>query len=99
VTIEGLPACGCPRRKAESPQSELFAGTIFPAAALQGLTAYLEAMAIFTALLVPIGLAWIAFHAGLGSGRLIRISPVYMQRWASIILAAFSLSLAWAALH
>ncbi|OXC71656.1 hypothetical protein BSU04_45850 [Caballeronia sordidicola] len=28
-----------------------------------------------------------------------RISPVYMQRWASIILAAFSLSLAWAALH
>jgi threonine/homoserine/homoserine lactone efflux protein len=82
-----------------NPKAILFAGTIFPAAAFENLAAYLEAMAIFTALLVPIGLAWIAFGAELASGRLMRISPVHVQRCASIILAAFSLSLAWAALH
>ena len=82
-----------------NPNAILVAGTIVPAAAFQSVAAYLEAMAIFTALLVPIGLAWIAFGAELGSGRLIRISPVHVQRCASIVLAAFSLSLAWAALH
>src|ERR1700710_428500 len=82
-----------------NPKAILFAGTIFPAAAFESLAAYLEAMTIFTALLVPIGLAWIAFGSELGSGRLVRISPVRVQRCASIILAAFSLSLAWAALH
>ncbi|WP_299712729.1 LysE family transporter [Caballeronia sp.] len=82
-----------------NPKAILFAGTIFPVAAFESLAAYIEAMAIFTALLVPIGLAWIALGAELGSGRLMRISPVHVQRCASIILAAFSLSLAWAALH
>ena len=54
---------------------------------------------IFTAALVPTGLAWIAFGAALGSGRLMRLSPVHLQRGASIVLAAFSLSLAWTVLH
>ena len=82
-----------------NPKAILFAGTIFPVAAFESLGSYLEAMAIFTALLVPIGLAWIAFGAELGSGRLTRISPVHVQRCASIILAAFSLSLVWTVLH
>lgn len=82
-----------------NPKAILFAGTIFPAAAFESWTAYLEAMAIFTILLVPIGLAWIAFGAGLGSGRLMRISPAQVQRCASIVLAGFSLSLARALLH
>lgn len=82
-----------------NPKAILFAGTIFPAAVFQSLGAYAEAMAIFTTLLVPIGLLWITFGAGLGSGRLKRVNPVHVQRCASIILAAFSLSLAWAALH
>ena len=82
-----------------NPKAILFAGTIFPVAAFESLAAYLEAMAIFTSLLVPIGLAWIAFGAELGSGRLMRISPARVQRCASIILAAFSLSLAWVVLH
>ena len=82
-----------------NPKAILFAGTIFPVAAFESLTAYLEAMAIFTTLLVPIGLAWIAYGAELGSGRLTRISPVHVQRCASIILAAFSLSLVWTVLH
>jgi threonine/homoserine/homoserine lactone efflux protein len=82
-----------------NPKAILFAGTIFPVAAFESFAAYLEAMAIFTSLLVPIGLAWIAFGAELGSGRLMRISPSHVQRCASIVLAAFSLSLAWTVLH
>jgi threonine/homoserine/homoserine lactone efflux protein len=79
-----------------NPKAILFAGTIFPGAAFESLSAYVEAMAIFTALLIPIGLAWIAFGAALGSGRLTWLSPPHVQRGASIVLAAFSLSLAWA---
>jgi hypothetical protein len=30
---------------------------------------------------------------------LMRVSPVHLQRGASIVLAAFSLSLAWTVLH
>jgi threonine/homoserine/homoserine lactone efflux protein len=82
-----------------NPKAILFAGTIFPAIAFERLPAYLEAMGIFTAALIPTGLAWIAFGAALGSGRLMRISPVHLQRCASIILAAFSLSLAWTVLR
>ena len=82
-----------------NPKAILFAGTIFPVAAFESLAGYVEAMAIFTSLLVPIGLAWIAFGAELGRGRLMRVSPARMQRCASIILAAFSLSLAWVVLH
>lgn len=43
----------------------LFAGTIFPAAVFQSLGAYLEALTLFTILLIPSGLAWIAFGAAL----------------------------------
>jgi hypothetical protein len=47
----------------------------------------------------PTGLSWITLGAAFGSGRLMRVSPVHLQRGASIILAAFSLSLAWTVLH
>jgi threonine/homoserine/homoserine lactone efflux protein len=82
-----------------NPKAILFAGTIFPAAAFANGPAYLNAMGIFAALLIPIGLAWIAFGAALGSGRLTWISTEYMQRCASIVLGAFSVSLAWSLFH
>lgn len=82
-----------------NPKAILFAGTIFPAAAFQSLAAYLEVMTIFTVLLVPSGLTWIGIGAALGSGRLMRINPVHVQRCASIVLAGFSLSLVWAVLR
>ncbi|WGS54673.1 LysE family translocator [Paraburkholderia sp. D15] len=82
-----------------NPKGLLFAGTIFPAVAFAHLPAYLFAMSIFACLLVPIALAWIAFGAALGSGKLAWLNPVKMQRGASIVLGVFSLSLAWAALH
>ena len=82
-----------------NPKGLLFAGTIFPAAAFASLPAYAFAMLIFACLLVPIALAWIAFGAALGSGKLAWLSPVTMQRGASIVLGVFSLSLAWGVLH
>lgn len=82
-----------------NPKGLLFAGTIFPAIAFAHVSAYAMAMLIFACLLVPIALAWIAFGAALGSGKLTWLNPVKMQRGASIVLGVFSLSLAWAALH
>jgi threonine/homoserine/homoserine lactone efflux protein len=82
-----------------NPKGLLFAGTIFPALAFVQVSAYVMSMLIFTGLLVPIALAWIAFGSALGSGRLAWLNPVKVQRGASIVLGVFSLSLAWAALH
>jgi threonine/homoserine/homoserine lactone efflux protein len=81
-----------------NPKALLFAGTIFPPIAFTQMPAYVLAMLTFVCLAVPIALAWIAFGAALGSGKL-WLDPVKMQRGASIVLGVFSLSLAWAALH
>jgi threonine/homoserine/homoserine lactone efflux protein len=81
-----------------NPKALLFAGTIFPAIAFTQMPAYVLAMLTFACLAVPIALAWIAFGAALGSGKL-WLNPVKTQRGASIVLGVFSLSLAWAALH
>jgi threonine/homoserine/homoserine lactone efflux protein len=79
-----------------NPKAILFAGTTFPAASFRSLPAYLEAMAIFTTVLIPIGVAWVAFGAALGSNRLtfIKINPERVQRCASIMLGTFSFLLA-----
>lgn len=82
-----------------NPKALLFAGTVFPPAAFAQEADYLAAMSVFSLLLLPIGLAWIAFGAALGSGRLTWISAKGMQRCASLVLAAFSLSLAWSLLR
>lgn len=76
-----------------NPKAILFAGTIFPASAFGDVLTWLEAMAIFTLLLVPIGLMWIALGAELGRGRLLRFSPALVHRCASVVVAVFSLSL------
>ena len=82
-----------------NPKAILLAGTIFPTTAFASVPAYLSAMGIFAALLVPIGLVWIAFGAALGSGRLAWITTESVQRCASIVLGAFSVSLAWSLFH
>ena len=82
-----------------NPKALLFAGTIFPAAAFANGAAYLLAMSVFVCLLVPAALAWIAFGAALGNGKLTWVNPSKVQRGASIVLGVFSLSLAWAAFH
>ena len=78
-----------------NPKAILFAGTIFPSTAFVHVADYVMAMSIFLSLVLPIGLAWIAFGAALGRGRLVWISAEGMQRCASVVLAAFSLTLAW----
>jgi len=82
-----------------NPKAILFAGTIFPQAAFHDATAYATAMVLFGILLLPIGTLWVAFGAQLGTGRLHWLEPVRVQRGASLVLGAFSLSLAWAALR
>lgn len=82
-----------------NPKALLFAGTIFPALAFMQMTAYVFAMLMFACLAAPIALAWIAFGAALGSGKLRWLDPVKMQRGASIVLGVFSVSLTWTALH
>ncbi|EEA00613.1 amino acid efflux pump, RhtB family, LysE superfamily [Burkholderia sp. H160] len=82
-----------------NPKGLLFGGTIFPAVAFMHLPAYLLAMGTFACIAAPIALAWIAFGAALGSGRLGWLEPAKVQQGASIVLAVFSVSLAWAALH
>ncbi|WP_447918282.1 LysE family translocator [Achromobacter aegrifaciens] len=78
-----------------NPKGILFASAIFPQAAFWSLSAYLGAMALFAVLLVPIGLAWVAFGASLGSAKARWIDPAQAQRGASVILGLFSLTLAW----
>ena len=82
-----------------NPKALLFAGTIFPAAAFVLWPAYLLSMLIFACLLAPIALAWIAFGAALGSGKLGWLDRAKIQRGASVVLGVFSLTLAWSALH
>jgi threonine/homoserine/homoserine lactone efflux protein len=82
-----------------NPKAILFASAIFPVVAFQRFPAYFEAMTLFTVALVPIGLAWVALGAALGSNKLTKISPAHVQRCASVVLAAFSLSLAWTVVH
>jgi len=82
-----------------NPKGLLFAGTIFPVAAFLNGAAYLQAMAEFIGLLVPAAFAWIAFGAALRSGKLTWLDPASVQRGAAIVLAMFSLSLAWAVLR
>lgn len=82
-----------------NPKGILFGGTIFPGAAFVSLPTYLQSMGIFVLLVLPIGSVWIAFGAQLASGRIPWLRPLHVQRAASVMLGAFSLSLAWTAVH
>ncbi|CAB3770120.1 LysE family translocator [Paraburkholderia humisilvae] len=80
-----------------NPKAILFAGTIFPAAAFQSLSAYFATMAIFATVLIPVGMGWVAFGSALGSNRpmFVKIKPERVQQCASVVLATFSFVLAY----
>ncbi|MCG5073344.1 LysE family translocator [Paraburkholderia tagetis] len=82
-----------------NPKAILFGGTIFPKAAFAGGMAWLEAMGLFLALLFPIGLLWVGLGAQLGAGRLGASTPKYLLRSASLVLGAFSVTVALSALR
>lgn len=82
-----------------NPKAILFAGSIFPPEAFATFTMWLEAMALFAILLIPIGCAWIAIGAAPREGRLPLLRPAIIQRCASVVVALFSGSLIWALAH
>jgi threonine/homoserine/homoserine lactone efflux protein len=82
-----------------NPKAVLFGGTLFPMEAFASAAGYIEVMGIFIALLFPIGLLWVAFGAQLRKGRLAWLAPTYLLRGASIVLAAFSVTVAWSAVR
>ncbi|QRX82701.1 LysE family translocator [Glaciimonas sp. PAMC28666] len=79
-----------------NPKALLFSSAIFPAVAADNIQLYLAATALFSCLLIPIGIAWIVFGAALANGRLQFVDRVKLQRAASLLLCAFSASIAWA---
>ncbi|TDV39025.1 threonine/homoserine/homoserine lactone efflux protein [Paraburkholderia caballeronis] len=78
-----------------NPKAILFAGSIFPPDAFAKFAAWIEAMVIFTVLLIPIGCLWIAIGAAPRGGRLPLLRPALIQRCASVVVALFSGSLFW----
>nr|WP_213306283.1 LysE family transporter [Paraburkholderia sacchari] len=78
-----------------NPKATLFAGSIFPPAAFSSPATWLAAMGIFSALLVPIGLVWIAIGAAPRNGRVPTIRPALVQHCAAVVVATFSVSLMW----
>lgn len=82
-----------------NPKAILFGGTIFPKAAFASGLAFAQAMGAFLALLFPIGMLWVGLGAQLGSGRLGSRAPKYLLRGASLVLGAFSVTVALSALR
>ncbi|WP_322069996.1 LysE family translocator [Paraburkholderia bannensis] len=82
-----------------NPKAILFGGTIFPKAAFTSGMAWLEAAGLFVALVFPVGLLWIGLGAQIGAGRAGGLMPKYLLRSASLILGAFSVTVALSALR
>ncbi|POR48768.1 threonine/homoserine/homoserine lactone efflux protein [Paraburkholderia eburnea] len=82
-----------------NPKAILFGGTIFPKAAFASGVPWLEAMGLFLAVVFPVGLLWIGIGARLGAGRAGSLMPTYLFRSASLILGAFSITVALSALR
>ncbi|MDR5801404.1 LysE family transporter [Caballeronia sp. LZ001] len=76
-----------------NPKAMLFATTLFPAGAFEGLASYAKAMSLFTVVLVPIGLLWIAFGAALGAGGPTWLNARRVQRGAAVMLGLFAVVL------
>ncbi|SFI03784.1 Threonine/homoserine/homoserine lactone efflux protein [Collimonas sp. OK307] len=82
-----------------NPKALLFSSAIFPSVASDNMQVYLTATALFSALLIPIGIAWTMFGAALANGRLRFMDRVKLQRATALLLCAFSASVAWATFH
>jgi threonine/homoserine/homoserine lactone efflux protein len=79
-----------------NPKALLFSSAIFPIVASDNMQVYLTATALFSCLLIPIGIAWTMFGAALANGRLKFVDRVKLQRAIALVLCAFSASIAWA---
>lgn len=72
-----------------NPKALLFAVSVFPVAAFQAGGVFLQAVALFAAILVPVALAWIGFGAVLNGPKPV-IRPRAVQQGAALVLLAFS---------
>jgi len=82
-----------------NPKALLFSSLIFPAISTDNIQVYLMAMAVFSCLVIPIGIAWTRFGAAFNSGRLKFVSRVKLQRATALIIGAFSASIVWTTFH
>lgn len=80
-----------------NPKALLFAAVVFPETAFRDVSAFVQSMGTFAAIIVPIALAWISFGSAL-SGSGFRIQPGIVQRGAALVLLTFSASLGATAL-
>ncbi|MBM6581423.1 LysE family transporter [Microvirga sp. BT689] len=80
-----------------NPKALMFAAVIFPEAAFQTSAAFIQAMSVFAAVIVPIALGWIGFGSALSQPGFL-IGPRAVQRGAALVLLTFSASLGAAAL-
>ena len=82
-----------------NPKALLFSSAIFPVLSPSNMQIYFSATALFVCLLIPIGIAWTMFGAALANGRLKFADRIKLQRATSLVLCAFSASIAWATFH
>jgi threonine/homoserine/homoserine lactone efflux protein len=82
-----------------NPKGLLFASTVFPPQAFDNLQIYSTATALFACVVVPIGAVWVALGAVIGSGRVIAINPVKLQRAFAFVIGIFSATIVWTTVH
>ncbi len=82
-----------------NPKGLLFASTIFPSHAFDDGGVYLTAMALFMCVVVPIGSIWVAMGAVVGSGRVIAMDPIKLQRVFALVIGVFSATIVWTTVH
>lgn len=79
-----------------NPKGLLFASAIFPPPAFDNGQVYVIAAALFACMVVPIGSAWVVLGAVIGSGRVLSLNPIKLQRALAVVLGVFSATLVWA---
>ena len=82
-----------------NPKGLLFASIIFPSQAFTRIQFYMLIMALFACVVAPIGAIWVAIGAAIGSGRVIVLDPVKLQRVFALVIGVFSATIVWTAIH
>lgn len=97
-TISGSPAIGSTTvfvTTMLNPKGFLFASTVFPPQAFGDLQVYWMTIALFGCLVAPIGMVWVMLGVLVGSGRVIALDPLKLQRALAVVIVVFSATLVW----
>ena len=78
-----------------NPKGLLFASAIFPPQAFENLQVYVAVVALFACMVAPIGMVWVMLGALIGSGRVIDLDPLKLQRALAVVIVVFSATLVW----